>query len=373
MASKIYFSDALNKLYRVNPGSSTLDATEIGTLPVFMSDMALSASGQLYGISFGAIYKINKTTAQAILVSSHDLFGANALFIAPNGTAYAASFGSNGIYKINLANGHAEKLPLSASNYFSAGDITMLNGELVVATSDSKLVRVDAQTGATLGSVDHGIANLFGIVTVGNTLYGVADGSLYKLNAVTGTSTLVADYDVQSMAGAAVSDFGQSGIVMYGTSGDNSLTGSIKDDVLLGAAGDDRLSGGKGRDQLIGGEGEDTLIGGAGGDNLQGGLSNDTFVFTKAADSFGSTSNRDTIADFRRGDEINLKAIDAVSASAVNETFTLDRDGIVKAGEIKISYSGGNTFVAANVDADVALEFSLLIKSAHVSAGDFVL
>ncbi len=373
MASLIYFSDALNNLYKVNPASSTLNATKIGTLPVFMTDMALASTGQLYGISFGAVYKIDKSTAASTLVNSHDLPGANALFIAPNGTAYAASFSSSGIYQINLATGHAVKLPLSASNYYSAGDITMLNGELVIATSDSKFVRVDAQTGATLSSVDHGISNLFGIVTVGNSLFGVANGSLYKLNAVTGSHTLVAAYDVQTMAGAAVSDFGQSGIVKYGTSGDNSLTGSAKDDVLLGAAGNDKLSGGNGRDQLVGGKGFDTLTGGAGGDNLQGGANNDKFVFLKVADSFGSSSNRDTIADFRDGDVINLKSIDAVASSAINNAFKVDVDGVLKPGEIKFSYSNGNTVITANIDSDATIEFSLLIRLAHATADDFVL
>jgi DNA-binding beta-propeller fold protein YncE len=134
--AQIFFSDSSNTLYKVNPLSSTLDAVEIGTMPVFMSDLALSASGQLYGISYGAIYKIDKTSAATTLVTSHNLPGANAFFIAPDGTAYSASFLSGGVYKINLATGQAVKLPQSSVNYRSAGDITMLNGELVIATKD---------------------------------------------------------------------------------------------------------------------------------------------------------------------------------------------------------------------------------------------
>ncbi len=370
--AQIFFSDSSNTLYKVNPASSTLDAVEIGTMPVFMSDLALSATGQLYGISYGAIYKIDKTTAATTLVTNHNLPGANAFFIAPDGTAYTASFIGGGIYKINLSTGQAVKLPQSSVNYRSAGDITMLNGELVIATSDEKFVRVDPQTGATLGSVSHGIYNLFGITTVGNKMYGVASGSLYELDAVTGASGRVAAYDILSLSGAAVSDFGQSGIVKYGTSGNNNLLGTTKDDVLIGGGGNDTLGGGNGRDQLVGGTGHDTLAGGAGADTLHGGTGNDRFVFNRVSDSYGTTL-RDQIIDFRDGDTINLRNIDALAGTAVNNSFKIDTNGVVTAGEIKFGYANGNTYVVANIDTDGTLEFSLLVRSIRVTADDFVL
>jgi serralysin len=203
-------------------------------------------------------------------------------------------------------------------------------------------------------------------------MYGVASGSLYELDAVTGASGRVAAYDILSLSGAAVSDFGQSGIVKYGTSGNNTVLGTTKDDVLIGGGGDDALGGGSGRDQLVGGTGRDKLTGGAGADTLHGGTGNDSFVFNRVSDSYGSTT-RDQIIDFRDGDKIILRSIDALAATAVNNGFKVDTNGVVTAGEIKFGYSNGNTYVVANIDYDATLEFSLLVRSVRVTADDFVL
>ena len=50
---------------------------------------------------------------------------------------------------------------------------------------------------------------------------------------------------------------------IFGTDGDDVLTGSPLDDIICGFGGNDRLDGGGGNDVLLGGEGDDVLIGGA--------------------------------------------------------------------------------------------------------------
>ncbi len=80
--------------------------------------------------------------------------------------------------------------------------------------------------------------------------------------------------------------FGQ--LPIYGTDGNDSISGDsdanhfiggLGNDSLYGYAGNDILMGGAGNDTLQGGDGNDRLIGGTGSDTLYGGAGDDSFVF----------------------------------------------------------------------------------------------
>jgi len=63
--------------------------------------------------------------------------------------------------------------------------------------------------------------------------------------------------------------------VLWGTNGDDTLTGDASDNMIVGLAGNDVLLGLDGSDSLDGGEGDDALYGGAGNDYLSGDVGND--------------------------------------------------------------------------------------------------
>jgi Ca2+-binding RTX toxin-like protein len=65
---------------------------------------------------------------------------------------------------------------------------------------------------------------------------------------------------------------------MYGTDGDDRMSGGDDRDVLFGLAGDDILSGLGGDDGLDGFEGDDMIDGGDGKDSANGGPGSDTCV-----------------------------------------------------------------------------------------------
>lgn len=69
------------------------------------------------------------------------------------------------------------------------------------------------------------------------------------------------------------------GLVLAGTAGADTLTGSADADQLDGGAGNDRLEGQAASDTLVGGPGDDSLWGGACDDWLIGGPGNDTAVY----------------------------------------------------------------------------------------------
>ncbi|NGZ06870.1 MAG: hypothetical protein G8237_10995 [Magnetococcales bacterium] len=63
---------------------------------------------------------------------------------------------------------------------------------------------------------------------------------------------------------------------IYGSSGNDTITGTANADVIHGQAGSDTISGGEDADSLFGVEGADTLNGGGGNDILTGGTGTDT-------------------------------------------------------------------------------------------------
>lgn len=73
-------------------------------------------------------------------------------------------------------------------------------------------------------------------------------------------------------------------VLRYGTSGDDSLSGTSLADRLNGGDGHDTLTGLEGDDSLNGGNGNDSLVGGLGIDTLVGGTGNDVYVVDVATD-----------------------------------------------------------------------------------------
>jgi len=81
--------------------------------------------------------------------------------------------------------------------------------------------------------------------------------------------------------------FGEGGNdTLIGADGSDSLDGGANDDLLFGGPGNDTLLGGDGKDTLDGGDGNDSLNGGAGDDTLLGGLGDDTLVGGTGSDFF---------------------------------------------------------------------------------------
>src|SRR5437764_15065479 len=73
---------------------------------------------------------------------------------------------------------------------------------------------------------------------------------------------------------------GNAELAFGGAGGDVVMTSGTTGVLLYGSGGDDQLQGGQGDDALFGGDGNDVLIGGAGDDVLDGGDGEDTGVFT---------------------------------------------------------------------------------------------
>lgn len=142
-------------------------------------------------------------------------------------------------------------------------------------------------------------------------------------------------------------------------------TGNALNNELTGNASNNTLSGGAGADTIFGGLGQDTMDAGADANY-------DMFVFTSVADSARGAADR--ILNFNIAqDRINLSDIDADTIDSGNQYFSFLGTAAFTgaAGELRISQSGGTTYVQGDTDGDrtadlvIELAGTLTLSSAN--------
>ncbi|MFI5379503.1 MAG: SMP-30/gluconolactonase/LRE family protein [Tepidisphaerales bacterium] len=201
----IYVHDAHATLAMLD--LSTGASSVIGTLPSVMTDIALSPSGELFGVDLNSLWRIDLTTAQGTRVGSTG-YTLNALTFAPDGTLYAA--GLDRLVTLDTTTGSATSIGI-IDPYGSAGDLVFDSaGQLLLTTTDNNLLRLDPHTASPtlIGHLDH--TNVFGLAMVDGTLYGVSDServsfTIDPATAATGPATalppsLVGAYGATSSA-----------------------------------------------------------------------------------------------------------------------------------------------------------------------------
>ncbi|HEX8257999.1 MAG TPA: hypothetical protein VF589_10225 [Allosphingosinicella sp.] len=205
-----------------------------------------------------------------------------------------------------------------------------------------------------------------------NFLYGLAGDD--ELRGQSGIDRLEGGADADTLYG------GLSGDHLLGDGGGDRLIGEAGNDMLEGGADIDTLLGQDGADTLLGGDGADTLNGGIQRDLLTGGAGGDIFLFDDGH-SRETRAAADQITDFTRadGDRINLRAIDAKSATPdVDDKFsfigTQAFSGNGAGGQLRYVNSQGNTFIEGDVDGNGVADFIIRLDGVHaLQATDFVL
>ena len=128
--------------------------------------------------------------------------------------------------------------------------------------------------------------------TVTGLLITTSSGDSLKLLGSTGNILLEVLLDDGTRLTQA--DF-LNGLLLVGTSGNDTLKGGSKDDMLLGLQGDDQLLGNDGQDNLDGGDGNDILNGGTGADTLNGGTGNDIYYVDNSGDVVSDASGTERV------------------------------------------------------------------------------
>jgi hypothetical protein len=174
-----------------------------------MSDIAFDPAGNLYGIDFSNLYRIDKTTAVATWIGSTGITS-NALVFDANGTLYTAN---TALYTLNVTTGAATLIGNGGDAYDSSGDLAFVGGQLFLASLASgggsdELFRIDPATGhgTLVGAITYDV--VYGLGTYDDAdLYGTAGTDVIAIDTTTGTGTLVLDYGGKGLTdafGAAV-------------------------------------------------------------------------------------------------------------------------------------------------------------------------
>ncbi|HEY1073995.1 DUF4214 domain-containing protein [Brevundimonas sp.] len=143
-----------------------------------------------------------------------------------------------------------------------------------------------------------------------------------------GTDTLV-NVEFLQFADQTIATSTDSGLVLTGGAGAETLTGSERNDQIDGGGGADTLIGLGGADYLAGGDGDDILIGGKGGDTLVGGAGVDTAVFGGLSRGYASVSST-SVAGGRDGGTDSLSSIEKIKfLDGVRSYVTTDLYAVV--------------------------------------------
>lgn len=164
------------------------------------------------------------------------------------------------------------------------------------------------------------------------------------------------------------------------------LSGGVGNDTVTGTALGDAIAGDADNDRLSGRDGADSITGGTGRDRMEGGADADQFIFAALADSAADAADADTIADFTIDpatgaafiDRIVLTAIDAnADGGTANDTFAfVGTGGFTAAGQVRVRQDGADTLVELNTTGSSGAEMTIRltgVTAALVEAADFIL
>lgn len=196
--STLYLCDSAGNL--LTSDLTTSQTTLIGFMGTAMTDLAFDSAGNLYGISFSNLYRIDKETAQTTLIGPFGISGINALAFGKDGTLYAASSTSTLLYKLDPATGAAT--PLCDLGLPSAGDIVLIGHYLYIAAQQRVLLRVNLSAGMAVEALglitfDFGfpVGDVYGLDTdCKGTLYGIIENTIFTLDPGTLHTELVTTY-----------------------------------------------------------------------------------------------------------------------------------------------------------------------------------
>ncbi len=200
----LVYANTASELYRVDPRSFAVSLVGRFTFSDSdqdhqMTDIAVNAAGEIWGITFNAVYRIDAATARCSLVSP--LEGQyNGLTFVPVGVlnpsveVLLAVAGSGDYYVVNTGNGRVQRLG-SYGAYASSGDLVSIASAetwaIVKVLGDDNLARVDLRSGRTTLVGPTGVDDVWGLGYWRSRLYGFTQGGQFvTLDPATGRATV---------------------------------------------------------------------------------------------------------------------------------------------------------------------------------------
>jgi len=194
-------NDDQGNLGTVDVGTGTV--VVVGALGVTLTDIAFAPNGDLFGIDFGNLYRIDPKTAATAFVGNLGAGSSmNALVFSSDGVLFAAAFLNQGLYTINPNTGAATLVGNIGA--FSSGDLAFdASGQLFMTSTTSALIKINRSTGTGTPVGPLGLSNVFGLAFGGNNvMYGYAGTTIFSINLETGAGTFVLDYGGHGLSSA---------------------------------------------------------------------------------------------------------------------------------------------------------------------------
>jgi Ca2+-binding RTX toxin-like protein len=161
---------------------------------------------------------------------------------------------------------------------------------------------------------------------------------------------------------------------LFGGNGADALGGGSQRDLLFGGDDGDFLAGNQAGDSLYGEDGDDLLIGGLGRDILTGGPGDDTFRYLTVRDSRPGSEFRDQIEDFRSGDLVDLRPIDATLERQGDQPFTFIGGAPFSGQAGQLRFDPGARLLQGDTTGDGEADFEVRFNSDFlISADDLLL
>gem|GEM_PF-1138006 len=165
------------------------------------------------------------------------------------------------------------------------------------------------------------------------------------------------DLDAAS-ADAADGDISTSGMVISGSSGNDTIIGTDYDDTIDGGAGNDTIDGGAGNDTIEGGTGNDYLVGNIGDDDIFGDEGDDTLLGGAGEDQLIGGTGEDTL-DGGEGDDV-LVGDDVDFSDPDNPIIVEDGEPDVITGGTGIDIAGDQPAADPINDDTISAETTVL-------------
>lgn len=201
----LYIADSEGILGNVE--LTTGAVTVIGDMGTILTDIAISRTGEFYGVTSSDLYRINPTNAALTHVGPLGLNGITSLDFGPDDELYAAGLVSTLLYKIDVTDGTATHIGSMRSTV--AGDLAWDGNRFFGVTPDNDLlsVQLNPVRGTTLNEIDD-MNDVLGLDYGLPGLVGVANTDILHVDRGTGDSTFVLDYFGQGLGPARGAAFG---------------------------------------------------------------------------------------------------------------------------------------------------------------------
>jgi hypothetical protein len=214
--SVFVYAHSPTELFQVNPRTFEVRSIGLFTFPSDgrmhqMTDIAITADNQIWGVTFDALYRIDASNAACTYVTnlaSGLLF--NGLSFLPGTSGgperLVATTLEGEVYEIDRSSGAAMHLGSYGGGYGSSGDLVFVYGAGTFATvvdgnlfsPTEYLARIDETTGAATIIGPTGSTHTWGIGYWGGTLYGFTDGGQFvTIDTMTGRATTVSSSAVE--------------------------------------------------------------------------------------------------------------------------------------------------------------------------------